>query len=212
VHGGAHAGSSSGHDPRTSEQQAGGVAHQRSLAEEETVKLDPVHWFMRLCHTIKKSHGLQKVFMQALRDAVFAVNAACREEWNKHMGEKLRKSKQNYTDEQIEALVAEKYNKMLTQVPRAIPAPDVLHSDIHRVYQTYGYALDHKTKQVCFLLSVYILLDHMLSQTNSRSITSCNIWSHTKCSCACECLYVCMCIRCCFLKRVGMLWKLEMFT
>lgn len=57
----------------------------------ETVKVDPWHWMDRIGVLIKKSHGLRKMFLKRLRDALFAVDENDRIQWEEKGREKLAK-------------------------------------------------------------------------------------------------------------------------
>jgi len=123
----------------------------------ETVKLDVLHWFMRISELIKKAHGLRKSFLIALRDAVFAVNPAHREAWRTQRREKLQKK--NVHPDKIEGQLDREYSRMLQSCRRGIPPPEELRSAVSKVFDTYGYALDHKTQQPLFSQDVWDVID-----------------------------------------------------
>ena len=130
-------------------QGGGGGAARVAGWMGERVKLDPVHWFMRLGDLISMGHSLRGIFFRHLRDAVFAIPSEEKKEWEAAMREKLEKEGGRTPDE-ISLLIIKAYEKMLKCTRRVIPPPDDLLAATNKVYALFGHQVDKKTGEPLF--------------------------------------------------------------
>lgn len=137
-----------------------GALSTRNDWSRETVKLDCLHFLMRITDLVKKSHGLRNIFCCRFRDAVFALHQGDRREFEEKLGSKLRN--QGFSEKAIKQKLSEEWPGLIRQSRRSIPDPVALEKAVTDVVEEFGYVPDDKTGEPLFSQATWDAVEEAL--------------------------------------------------